>query len=279
MERDEGTKSDVRARALRALRDALTLTCPGIVLDEQGYTASFAENVVSSVRVTDFEADLTQGSGDEFGGKFRAAHSSSALAVNCFAPFKRNLSDLRVCGVDGFTSLHFEKKCPTGLRGTPPNLDVLLERTDRVIAIESKCTEYLSPHAARFSSAYLTGIRDSRRESVWYRELLRLVDAPQAFRWLDAAQLLKHALGLMHCYRDRPVTLLYLYWEPLNAADYPLLGDHRRDTAEFGERVAGAQLDFDAMSYNELWSTWDEATPRWLSAHLGDLRPRYSVEI
>ena len=97
------------------------------------------------------------------------------------------------------------------VRGTPPNLDVLLERSDRVVAIESKCTEHLSAHTARFSSVCLTGIRDARRESGWYRELLRLVDAPQAYRWLNAAQLIKHALGLMHCYPDRRVTLLYLH--------------------------------------------------------------------
>ena len=264
-------------RALRALRDALAR--PGVVLDEQGYTRSFADNLVPSVEIADFEADLAQGSGDELGGKFRAAHSSSALAVNCFAPFKRNLSDLRVCRADGFASLNFEKKCPTGLRGTPPNLDVLLGCAEGVVAIESKCTEYLSPHAARFSSAYQTGIRDARRESAWYREFLRLVDEPQAYRWLDAAQLVKHALGLMHCYPEHRVTLLYLYWEPLNAADYAPCEDHRCETMAFAERIAGPHLDFEAMNYDDLWSSWDESAPQWLRTHIRDLRTRYSVVI
>ena len=76
--------------------------------------------------------------------------------MNCFGPFKRSLSDLQICDSDSFTSLHFEKKCPTELRGMPPNLDVMIERPDHVVAIESKCTEYLRPHTARFSASYET---------------------------------------------------------------------------------------------------------------------------
>ena len=185
VERGAGSQGDVRTRAVCALSHALERSHPSIALDERGYTRSFTGNLVSSVEVSDFEANLAQGSGDELAGKIRAPYSSSALAVNCFAPFKRNLVDLRVCGAEGVSSLHFEAKCPTGLRGTPPNLDVLLERDDRVVAIESKCLEYLSRHTAEFSPAYLNGIRDSRRDSAWYRELLRLVDAPRAYRWLD----------------------------------------------------------------------------------------------
>lgn len=86
---------------LLGLRKALEATSPGIVLDAHGYSASFADNLVPSVTAGDFACDLAQGTGNELSGKFRAAHSSSALAVKCFGPFKRNLSDLRVCGSDG----------------------------------------------------------------------------------------------------------------------------------------------------------------------------------
>ena len=105
---------------------------------------------------------------------------------------------------------------------------MLVERADRVVAIESKCTEYLSSHTARFSASYETRIRDARRESGWFHEMLRLIKAPQAYRCVDAAQLIKHALGLMHCYPNRRLTLLYLYWEPQNASDYPVFEEHRK---------------------------------------------------
>lgn len=269
----------IRSRALSALRQALTAANPGVVLDGRGYTSSYADNLLPSVTIPDFDADLRQGSGDELAVKFRALHSSSALAVNCFGPCKRHLSDLLLCGADGFTKLHFEKKCPIGVRGTPPNLDVLAEGADRVIAIESKFTEYLTPHAAEFSPSYETGIRDDRRETGWFREMSRLIETPRRYRWLDAAQLVKHAFGLMHCYPGRRLTLLYLYWEPLNAADYPLFEEHRRETAAFAQRTAGPQLAFEAITYNELWASWDAAAPQWLSTHLRDLRARYAVTI
>ena len=272
-------KKEVRQHALLGLRKALEVASPGIVLDGHGYSASFTDNLVPSVTVGDFASDLAQGSGNELSGKFRATHSSSALAVNCFGPFKRNLSGLRVCGTNSFTSLSFEKRCPTGLHGTPPNLDVLMERLGRVVAIESKCTEYLSPHTARFSTSYRTGIHDARCRSTWFQEMLRLIDAPHAYSCLDAAQLVKHALGLMYCYPERRVTLLYLYWEPLNAVEHRVFEEHRREIAEFADRIAGPGLGFEATTYNDLWSSWAETAPPWLRTHLRDLRARYAVTI
>ncbi len=156
---------------------------------------------------------------------------------------------------------------------------MVIERPDHVVAIESKCTEYLSTHIVRFSAAYETRILDARRESVWFREMLRLIKAPRTYRWLDAAQLIKHTFGLMYCYRDRRVTLLYLYWEPLNAGDYPVFEEHRRETAAFAERVTGSDLAFEAMTYNDLWSSWNGTAPQWLGTHLRDLRARYAVTI
>ena len=106
-----------------------------------------------------------------------------------------------------------------------------------------------------------------------------LVDAPRAYRWLDAAQLVKHALGLVHTYTGRAVTLLYLYWEPLNAADFWLFAEHRRETTAFAGRVVSPHLDFESMTYNDLWASWDACASRWVSAHLRDLRARFRIEI
>ena len=272
-------KEEVRQHALLGLRKGLEAASPGIILDAHGYSGAFTDNLVPSVTVGDFASDLAQGAGNELSGKFRAAHSSSALAVNCFGPFKRNLSDLRVCSAESFTSLCFEKRCPTGVHGTPPNLDVLMERAGRVVAIESKCTEYLSPHPGRFSMSYRTRIRDARRRSTWFQEMQRLIDAPHAYSCLDAAQLIKHALGLMYCYPDRRVTLVYLYWEPLNAVEPRVFEEHRREIAEFADRITGPGLAFESTTYNDLWSSWDETAPPWLRTHLRDLRARYAVMI
>lgn len=265
--------TNVRQRALRAFRNALRAT--GADPDAKGYVPHFVDNLLPSVATSDFEADLEQGSGAELYGKFRAAHSSSALAVNCFGPFKRYPSDLQMLGARGFERLSFEKKCPTGLHGTPPHLDVFLEGAHRTVAIESKCVEYLSHHPAHFASSYKT-FRDSRRDSPWFREMLRLMDDPGIYRWLDAAQLIKHAYGLM---RNHPnATLLYLYWEPLNAHLAPF-EEHRREIEAFADKVGKGLIPFRAMSYNALWGAWDRNAPAWLGAHLEDIRARYAVEI
>src|SRR5207249_4740582 len=98
----------------------------------------------------------------------------------------------------------------------PPNLDVIAEGPNGVVAIESKCLEHLTTHVAFFSPAYDAEIRDGRRHTSWFQEMLRLVKEPRAYRWLDAAQLVKHAFGLAHTFTDQRATLLYLFWEPSN---------------------------------------------------------------
>lgn len=274
------SSSSVRAQAVAALRFALERARPGIPLDGHGYAGTFEENLLPGVGPQDFEADLRRGDGKELEGKFRAAHSSSALAVNSFGPFARHADDLLLLGARGFSAPRFEQKCHTGIRGgRHPNLDVVIESPAAVIGIESKLTEYLAPHAAKFSGAYREQIRDDRRNGAWYTEMLRLTEAPDGSHLLDAAQLIKHGFGLARTFRDRPVTLLYLFWEPANAADHPVFAAHRREIAGFADRVAGATPGFAAMSYPELWASWAADAPAWLVEHLSHVRARYAVSI
>ena len=48
-----------------------------------------------------------------------------------------------------------------------------------------------------------------------------LRDNGTLYRHLDAAQLIKHYLGLRNTFPGRDVTLLNLFWKPANAADFP----------------------------------------------------------
>ena len=270
----------VRARSVGALRDGLLLVSPSVPVDLAGYVPEFRDNLLPGVDPVDFEADLRQGRGNELEGKFLAAHSSSALAVNCFAPFRQRTEQLRLGALSGFNSLRFEAKCPTGLGGTPPHLDVLVDGAERVVGIESKCTEPLSSHTAEFSPAYRNRLDFALREGGWFAEMLRLHETPAAYRWLDAAQLIKHAFGLARTYSGRPSELLYLFWEPANAGKFSVFQEHRREIAEFADRVQGSSPTFSAMSYNELWSEWADAElPAWLAEHLARLRARYAVAI
>ncbi|MBZ5703472.1 MAG: hypothetical protein LAN84_16685 [Acidobacteriia bacterium] len=249
-------------------------------LDEKGYVSEAGQNLIEGVRLDDFESDLRQGDGNELEGKFRAAHSSSALAVNTFAPFKANATALRFPGIGGFASVHFERKCPHGLVGRrSPNLDVLADGPNGVVAVESKCLEILTPHKAKFAPAYEDEIKDERRRTAWFREMTRLVEKPHTYRWLDAAQLVKHAFGLAYGeFVNRRVTLLYLYWEPSNPEAYPTFAEHRAEVTRFAASIIGGGPEFVAMSYPELWRWWEaHPEPEWLPTHVGRLRARYGV--
>jgi len=271
----------IQARSTRALIDAQRRIRPDLTLSEKGYVSAPEENTLPGVELRQFAADLEQGDGNELESKFLAAHSSSALAVNCFAPFKDAIDDLSLSGAQGFEAMQFERKCPTGLKGRrPPHLDIVAEANDRVVAIESKCTEYLSTKRAKFAPAYEEQILDERRESAWFGEMLELDAATVSYRFLDAAQLVKHAFGVARCFKGKSVTLVYLYWEPENAAEFPEFDAHREEISRFGERVAGSFPRFEALSYTELWSGWEasQCSP-WLSEHIQALRDRYLVII
>jgi hypothetical protein len=160
METTPSAAQSVMARATGALGLGLSRTKPGTTLSSSGYVQDPAENLLDDISLQDFEADLRQGDGKELEGKFRAAHSSTALVVNNFAPFKRRPGSLNLAGLGKLRLRKFEEKCPTGLRDTPPNLDLVAESDNGVVGVESKCTEFLCRHIAKFRPAYAERIRD-----------------------------------------------------------------------------------------------------------------------
>jgi hypothetical protein len=111
----------------------------------------------------------------------------------------------------------------------------------------------------------------------WRKEYERLVENPNRYRHLDAAQLVKHYLGLKHTFPDRSIVLAYLYWEPLNAPDLPPCRIHRAEVETFARQLNDPQLEFKPMPYSKLWSQWKKRLE--LSKHVEALRRRYDVEV
>lgn len=230
-------------------------------MDERGYLQTYAENLfrpLSEMALTSFE----KGSGSELVGrdgapaKMRALHSSSALAVNFFDYWSNDPDGmLAALGLRiGAESLGFEVKFPTGLGGTPPNLDVAIRWSDGAwLGIESKFTEWLSPKspgAQHFKDKYFPpdgGLWASRgmvkcqgvAEAIYSKQL--------TYRHLDAPQLLKHALGL-GCSGER-FELLYAFYD----APGPESEVHAKETADFASRIAG-DFPFHVRRYGELIS-------------------------
>ena len=281
--------NDAASRARNALSAGLVqLTGPGIV-DAIGYTAKLDDNLVTPLdqaNVRLIRQEFGAGAGGELAGarpKLHAAHSSAALAINVFAPWRNDAKDLPLLPLGderGVRSMTFEFRCPTGLRGTPPHLDLVAEGPARVLAVESKCIEYLTKHdGSPFRDSYKKRVSKLAHGS-WQSIYKRMVDGSAVFHHLDAAQLVKHYLGLKNTFPDVPVTLFYIYWEPENPGAERAFANHRAEVESFARGLADPRVRFEAMSYPELWSRWERVTePAWVTAHVAALRERYLVRI
>lgn len=273
-------KLTLRAQAIDAIRKQFVRMGGR---EENGYTATLTANLLPGIDALDYQEEFRQGSGKELDGakaKMQAVYSSSALALNSFCPWKRDLIRLRVAGCEGFTGLRFEEQCPSGLGGTHPNLDLVLRLIDGgVVAIESKFLEPLSVHKAKFAASY-NSIQDHRKDTGWFSELRQLRDNPGKYQYLDAAQLIKHYLGLSRKFADQPVILLYLYWEPANWDQFAKYQRHREEVEAFLSAVQGSSVLFQHQSYPALWDDWEKGCEQdWLTAHLSHLRNRYCMEV
>ena len=253
-----------------------------VPVDAKGYVATPQDNLVPGVRLDQFDSDLQQGGGHELAGKFRALHSSSVLAVNTFAPFKNQPHDLILLGQRGFGPPTFEHQLPTGLKGTPPTLDVFFRCGDEVVAIESKFFEYFSRKNAKFSPSYSKANLPFAEDSWWKV----MEDAKKAGRqYLDVAQLVKHYFGLIHLlehgdptgWKPEKATLLYLFWEPDNWQEVEICQTHRGEITDFQSGVSQSKIHFRSISYPELWRTW--ASEPSLETHIRHLRKKYVIHV
>ena len=256
-------------------------------LDRPKYTLSVEDNLVTGLTIEDFWEDLDAGDGSELSdspnapAKFCAAYSSSALVVNTFGPFRHSPDHLSLVGYSDFSKTNFERKCPTGLRGIPPNLDFFATGPKSLVAVESKFLEILQPKTAIFKKSYDTAI-ETLAEPVWEGMYQALLDDPAKYIHLDAAQLVKHYLGIRNTFSDCQAAkaLVYMYWEPTNAEDLSEFREHRNEVALFSRAVEKSEIRFVAISYSELWRYWSDGSS-WggMLAHVNALKQRYELNI
>jgi len=246
--------------------------------DDKGYTHWPQENLLPGIDLATVENDLRGGDGRELRMKFCAVHSSCALAVNCFAPFKTNPSRLHLLGKQQATNVEFERKLTIFEGRTGPNLDVWIERQNDVVAVESKLLEYLVPKRAEFSPTY-KGLAPPKCDPCWWEMYDQASEGTESH--LDRAQLIKHYFGLNEFRRSHPecptLTLLYLFWEPLNWTEIGECTEHRAEVGAFAQAVDNSPIMFRWMTYNDLWEEWS-AVPD-LAGHAQRLKARYEVRI
>lgn len=250
------TGKTAQLRAQRRWADA-----QGIRYDAHGCVRELRDNFREPLDAATL-AELERGS-ELMPGRTRPARlwslcSSGALVVNFFAWWRgRDYTPLlRALGVDGpgGDRLAFEEALPTGLQGDPPTVDVALFLADgRLVAIESKYGEWLvrRPRNKRaFKDKYFPpGARVWEAAGLPRCQALAedLQDGRERCRFLNAPQILKHALGLAHA-GLRTSTLVYLYYER-DCRQSPV---HRAEL----ERVAawlGGEVDLRVVTYQALF--------------------------
>ena len=262
--------TDLRRRSYAALVAGAREVHPGIEYDAKGYACQWQENVLDCMPITAIAEDFGSGAGRELENKLCAAHSSTALVINTFGRWRTEPESLRIAGVSGFRNIQFEMTFPTGLGGTPPHLDLFADG-DSIVAVESKCTEWMDSKPALFSYSY-DRLLGSLGDSVWFDVMQELRGKPDRYLFLDAAQLVKHAFGLLKRFGSREIRLVYLYWEPANDHDWPECRRHRGEAEELARMVANSTVRLIPMSYQELWEEWELAGS---PPHLPLLKKRY----
>jgi hypothetical protein len=269
------------------------------------YLSKWQDNLIEGVTAADCEADLRRGDGSELDdrewrrtgkqipAKFCAPHSSSALAVNCFGPFRHGVKLPSfaglggIGGIGGIGKVEFGYPCNNGLRTKRhPNFDLYLQSDDgAVVAVESKFLEPLGSKKVEFKPQYDgpfrgAGGRPISVEEPWRAVFEELKTGRLKYDYLDAAQLVKHYLGLKVKYHDRARCLLYVFWEPSNAIDCKEFVTHREEVADLSDRVTGCDTQFRSISYPGLWREW-QSTSTWLgmNTHVARLQERYSFPL
>lgn len=227
--------------------------------------------------------------GDELGsGKLLSLESSAALVANAFGYFLDRPKDLpplfagdygwpcRTLKLEGIARFPWSG-------GRHPCLDVLIETDSALIGVESKRYEpFRTKNAGELSTAY---DRDVWGEAMDRYKAVRngLRTGSLGFEHLDAVQLVKHALGLRTTAERKhlsSVVLIYLYAEPKSwgcgkTVRVEHVQAHRREVCRFGELVAGDEVEFRQMSYQELLSVWDSAGIPAVQKHGLAMRNRF----
>lgn len=214
-------------------------------------------------------AALSKAGGNEIeSGKLNSPESSAALAVNTFGWFLERPADLPAFpSLDGIDWPVYNVDIERQMRfpwsgGRHPWLDAAVETRTHIIGIESKRFEpFRDKKVVSLSVAYDRDVWGDRMAPFTaMRDALR--SGATAFAHLDAAQLVKHAFGLVTEGRrvGKMPVLLYLFAEPQRRGAVVIhedaLARHRAEISEFAVAVAGAEVRFGACSYREWLAGW-----------------------
>lgn len=228
---------------------------------------------------------LAQAGGDEIGsGKFAHPESSAALAANAFGWFVQrpellpSLPGAAHAGTALRVELEYCARFPWAA-GRHPWLDASIFTASHIVGVESKRFEpFRDAKRPSFSASY--------DRPVWGADMSkfcavrdRLRERTLHFAHLDAAQLVKHAYGLVTEGRRLGLApmLFYIHAEPTRRGGQVIptedIERHQAEIAAFASLVAGDEVTFAACSYRD----WLMGAVGQAVAHAAALTARYDL--
>ena len=231
------------------------------------YTPRLDQNLFQPLESATHDS-FKQGDGNETIGsaespaKMQALHSSSALGINVFQYWQK-IKQVPIiaaacgfCREDNSTSVEivFEDKYPIDSKfDVPPNIDIVFHNSAtsrlRRFAVECKFTEpYSSQAHDGLKSKYVS--LDKAWEGITATYALAKSVSPDdsQFKYLHAAQLIKHILGLKAGFGKDGFRLLYLWYDVFGKEG----AAHRNEIDVFSGVVRSDGLKFHALTYQEL---------------------------
>lgn len=239
---------------------------------KKNYVANLTSNIYNQHLSDETQQNFKEGDGNETKdtksnlAKMKALHSSSALPVNVFQYWQEKdvspmLSACKLINSRPFNSdtlpnaVRFEQKFEIydNKKDFPkkPNLDVVIEYNNKVCAIESKFTEPYNGKPKGLREVYTSAQLDKLWKGIPNLEELANEISPEndKFKYLDAAQLVKHILGLMNTpKRESGFTLLYLWYDVVGKDG----AAHREEIEQFAEIAKSDGIKFRHITYQEV---------------------------
>ena len=205
--------------------------------------------------------------------KMSALHSSSALVVNLFqywqgkdvSPLLKALNMIRHNDKIINAKIEFEDKFKidenTKKFPKPANLDITIKfEENQIIAIESKFTEPYGSVNNKISKSYT-------EDSLWNKHLeleklktlaKEIYNKNRNFQYLDAAQLIKHILGLKNSKYKENFTLLYLWYDVPNTKEAK---EHQEEIEAFASIAKADGINFHHITYQKVIDNLNKLCP------------------
>lgn len=162
-----------------------------------------------------------------------------------------------------------------------PTLDAVHTSAAGTVAVEAKTAEpWRAAPKVAISTQY--DVPASKVSDKTVRTVESLRDGRLTYRCLDAAQLVKHLLGVHSALSpdSAPATLVLLYWRPSAPGRHAdLLDLLESEIDDFAGRVDDQPVTVMGVSTCELLADWSKSgSPGWLTEHAAGLRQRYDPE-